>query len=738
MLKKGIPIRTHLIIISLLVFIVPVIIAGSFLYMQTTQQVYRYIEENLVEQAKLISQMADQNFSEFRKEVSGNTDAESYTRRMFEDKLVEYLEGIEVGESGYVFIIDERGNYVLSERRRKDGENILELQDENGRYFVKEMIEEAKGLHEHEVRLINFTWKNPISGELQKKVNAYFYFKPWDWVIGASAVMEDYMGGIRVIRMITLASVGVLILLALGVSFLFGKIYTRPLERLEGVMQRIGEGDLTHSVEFRSSIREIRRMSEDFQEKLIGGMREMLLRIKELVHYSHETGEEISNQVEGTLVFTNQMAEELSHMRKQMFSLDERINEASSASDQIRATIKSVNDQIENQSSSVTETSAAIEEMNSAIQSVARISEERQKASKNLLDITSQGGEKVSQTNEIIQEIGVSIEDMMDMITVINKVAAQTNLLAMNAAIEAAHAGDAGRGFAVVAEEIRNLSTSTSESAKKISNRLKEIVNRIQEATQISDDTGKSFQDVKGEVDSFVDAFSEIVSSTAQLSTGSEEMLNSVGSLQNITQEIKTGSDEMTSGISEIAETLNTLSSFSQETVGHLKTLMEKNQYVNFAQGNMTDMVIKNSENSANLSQELKKFRIDSSEEDFSDTAGEFVHFTMGALVLQEWIVRLRSWMDNDSRGDTAPTLENSALDKWLEDGASQRYSEQEHFKTFLRSYQVMKENTPAVAQAVHASEQEAAEEAYRKIVEALKNAKSSLHSLRYEFFEEK
>jgi methyl-accepting chemotaxis protein len=543
------------------------------------------------------------------------------------------------------------------------------------------------------------------------------------------------------IRLFTIVTGALLLLLAILMVILAGMVFTRPFFHLEAAMSRIAEGDLTQRINVRTAIREIKVMADHFERILLTNMRQMLQRVKEMVVYTRETGEEISSQVEGTLVFTNQMAEGLGAMRRRINALDERINEVSTAAEQVNSTINSVNGQIRNQSASVTQTSASIEQMSASIQSVARIAEERQEAARRLLEITGTGGKKVAETNEITREIGVSIQDMMDMITVINKVAAQTNLLAMNAAIEAAHAGDAGLGFAVVAEEIRDLSTSTSRSAGKISVRLKEIIERIQHAAEISDQTGRAFLDVNGEVTSFVQAFNEIASSTAELSSGSREMLQVVSDLNNITHEIKTGSEEMTAGISEISDTIGTLRDFSRESVEQLRSLSQENQNVNFAQGNMTDMVIKNNRNTQRLNREIAQFKVDEQADEEAgvtrlDTSDEFMHFTIGALVIQEWIVRIRGWMDNQSRSGNVPGLEKTVLQEWIDTEARDRYAGYDKFSLFLEAYEEMKEMSLRIADALKDEDTDAAEETYQHLKSILKKAKSALHSMRYELSE--
>ena len=652
----------------------------------------------------------------------------------YQARVTDFLSEITVGEQGYIFVLNMNGEYVLSENRNRDGENIMGATDEEGRHFIREMISKAPDLEEDRSGVLRYPWRNSEEEPLKEKIAVYRHFEAWDWVWGVSAVRDDFAGGIAAVRMVTIVIAVVFAGLAILAAFVVGTAFSKPISHIERVMARVAEGDFTEEVALRSSVRELKRLSENFDEKLLVSMRKMIGQIKYVTDYSHETGEKISNQVEGTLVFTNQMTQQLVQMKGQIHGLDGQINEASSAVEQIQATISNVAKQIDQQSSAVSETSASIEEMNSSIQSVAKIAEEKQEATSTLLEITGEGGEKVRSTNEIIQNIGVSINDMMDMITIINKVAAQTNLLAMNAAIEAAHAGDAGRGFAVVAEEIRNLSSSTSDSAKKISNRLKEIVGRIQEATEMSEATGTAFQKIEEEVKEFVNAFQEIASSTAELSTGSEEMLNAVNSLQNVAQEIQDGSEEMRGGSQDINEALQSLKEFSGNTVGSLKDLEEKTTNVNYAQGNMTDLVIGNSDNAEKLAQEISRFKISTGEQTGTEelSFSDLVRFSVGALLLQEWIVNVRNVLNQENVEREIPRLEKGRLQKWIDEHGKPYFGDEETFQEFLRAYEQLVELSDEMSRLRAEGESEKVESVYNRMVEQMKKAKSSLHSLRY------
>ncbi|MCF7915610.1 MAG: methyl-accepting chemotaxis protein, partial [Spirochaetaceae bacterium] len=311
MKQTGLPLRIHLLVVSIFAFILPVIIAGTVLYIQIANQLDQNVKQNLREQSELISLMVEQDYYEaLKKSMAGNGSME-YFSQMYQAKLLEYLEQVDVGENGYVFILDKYGNYVLSEGRERDGESIIDAQDGSGRYFIKDMLEKAHQLNSGETAVMEYPWRNSKSAPLQEKLAVYSYFEEWDWVIGVSAVMEDYQASTVFIRRLTIFLGFAFFLIAILMAVLMRRAYAGPIERLEQVIREIGTGDLTRKVALKSSIREFNYLSHDFDTNLIEKLRQMLAGIQEMVHFSQDNSEEISNQVEGTLIFTNQMSEEL-------------------------------------------------------------------------------------------------------------------------------------------------------------------------------------------------------------------------------------------------------------------------------------------------------------------------------------------------------------------------------------------------------------------------------------------
>jgi uncharacterized protein YoxC len=207
--------------------------------------------------------------------------------------------------------------------------------------------------------------------------------------------------------------------------------------------------------------------------------------------------------------------------------------------------IGALNDQIIRQASAIEESSAAIEEMMATINNTAAMAQKKQTVIQELVDNVEQGRASMRETIDAVGNISRGVEGVGATIKVIGGIAANTNLLSMNAAIEAAHAGDAGLGFSVVAGEIRRLSETTRENSHNIAATLTSIIDGIKMTTARSTATDSLIGTMAEEINSFANTMTELINSLGELSIGSREITIALVQLRKHAEAIKTGYGDM-------------------------------------------------------------------------------------------------------------------------------------------------------------------------------------------------
>ena len=163
--------------------------------------------------------------------------------------------------------------------------------------------------------------------------------------------------------------------------------------------------------------------------------------------------------------------------------------------------ISSLKEHMITQNRVISDTSNSIEAISGSIELVADIAQKRITDTQDLHGLTTAGKAKLKETDNVIKQVHESVSQVLSLITVIDEIASKTNLLSMNAAIEASHAGEAGRGFAVVAGEIRKLSESTASNSKRITETLSKLVSQIEEARDLSVESSEAFTQIEGGVE---------------------------------------------------------------------------------------------------------------------------------------------------------------------------------------------------------------------------------------------
>jgi methyl-accepting chemotaxis protein len=243
----------------------------------------------------------------------------------------------------------------------------------------------------------------------------------------------------------------------------------------------------------------------------------------------------------------------------------------------------------EEQGSVIAETSAAIEEMTASIKNVSKVTEARREAIKRLDESTAQGREDMLASTEAVKRMETHAESILDVVKVISSVASQTNLLAMNAAIEAAHAGEYGRGFSVVADEIRKLSEQTGMNVKAISSTIKETINAIEGVAAGNERSVERYGRISEDAELLSDAMQEVFRGLTEIAAGTEEITSGVQASVRSTQDLKAATakvdgeiqaaEKALGGLDEssrsILEDLRDMKVRTEEALGEAKRVME-------------------------------------------------------------------------------------------------------------------------------------------------------------------
>ncbi|TVQ26207.1 MAG: hypothetical protein EA383_06220 [Spirochaetaceae bacterium] len=259
-------------------------------------------------------------------------------------------------------------------------------------------------------------------------------------------------------------------------------------------------------------------------------------------------------------------------IRHQTSAVNERIAGLRESVDQALSFIRKTADrvsgfhvQVDEQNTVVQESTAAVNEMSASLDSVAAITSEKKEASERLVSIGEAGLEDLNRTTEAFEVVAQEVDALHEINKIVSDIAARTNLLSMNAAIEAAHAGSGGRGFAVVAEEIRKLATNTAENSRVVSERLKKLMDTVKNTSGHVEHSASSMAEIAREVRLVSEAFAEITGSTAELSSGGREILQAMQALQNSSVAVRDGSDEIAQEQGLAAEQIESINTITEK-----------------------------------------------------------------------------------------------------------------------------------------------------------------------------
>ena len=467
-----------------------------------------------------------------------------------------YNSQIVIGETGFIFCVDLSGNLI--DHKKVEGENWKD------KGVIAHIIDKKNGFHRY---------ISPKTGTY--KLAAFRQLPGTDIIIVASAFEADFLQ--KPTRQIIITSAIILILsMSMGVLYsiiLIRRIISNPLKKIVANTM-----DLTNNADLTIQFYDKRRANDEIKI-IFNGLNDFVIRLGEIV-------KSIKDSTDNTLDRKNMMVEKTRVMTQSVSDISQLLGEESKIIEEIykmigtcsggtgniNQRIDDLSDIISEQVSMVEQSSAAINQMLASVSSVARITFDQAEITESLVKASDEGFRKITESAVIAQDISDSVDDIKGTAQVISAISAQTNLLAMNAAIEAAHAGDAGRGFAVVADEIRKLAESSNKNSKRIADTIKTVVEKISQNTAMSQDTVSVFKKINKDMSTISERVEETAKSMEEMKIGGDQIVIAISRLQEISFDVDGAGKDILENSGSVKSMMGRLAILAE----NLKVAMDK------------------------------------------------------------------------------------------------------------------------------------------------------------------
>jgi len=418
----------------------------------------------------------------------------------------------------------------------------------------------------------------------------------------------------NMVIMAILASSAAIILIALLIVSFIARTIISPVKEIQLFLGKVKDGDLSKQVTVKTRD-EIGGLA-DYLNLTVENIRNLVGTIKYKIDALTNTGHELSANMEKTSDAVDQISVNFEGMKSKMGKQEESAAEADKAVKNIKSLIDNLNKLIEEQSTGINTSSSAVEEMTANIHSVTNTLIENGKNVSELSEASENGKTGVQTVAEKIKEIAKDSEGLLEINSVMNSIASQTNLLSMNAAIEAAHAGEIGKGFAVVADEIRKLAESSSAQSKTTSAMLKKIKASIDSITVSSNEVISRFEVIDNGVKTVSQHEQSIRSAMEEQEAGGKQIMDSMNRLKEISISVKKGAQEMIDSGDHLNQQTSDFIEISNESMSGMNDIVNgAMQEIKGAVTVVDEMSAENNRNFEDLKTESAKFKVETGNE---------------------------------------------------------------------------------------------------------------------------
>ena len=506
--------------------------------------------------------------------------------------LASRVSSIRIGKTGYCMLMQNDG-LILADPKHEDY-NLKTLKETGIPAFTEiDKMKEGSAF----IMLDGNRWKVSV-----------FSLSGLDWKV-ALFIEQNEILSLFYTLLKNMILIGLfMFVLYFTLAFIFAGALKRYFKRLETVFGKIAEGDLTDRVKIKKN-NEIGHIMINLNTA-IEHSHTMICTLKEEADKMNTISSRLSSSMEETAASIKQIGENVKGVKEKAMSQAAGVTETVATVEQINGRLSRLVSGIEMQAESISESSEVITHMAENTVKIAKTLDQNNELIKTVYGQTKVGKDGARTANAIVKQIAEKSASLLEASQLTQNIASQTNLLAMNAAIEAAHAGESGKGFAVVADEIRKLAEGSNLQGKQIAAVIKETTEIIHNITEAGYRAEKTFIDVYNLVSQISEKEDSILEVMSEQEENGKHVLDAIKRINDVTSEIKAGSAEMLAGGSQIEQEMQKLAEITLETTDSMNEIASGADQITAAIAEVSDITQKNKASIENLSNEVSKFKV--------------------------------------------------------------------------------------------------------------------------------